>query len=352
MYLGIDLGTQSLKAVLVDEHGTVVRIAQQSYPILRPQPTYAEQNPEAWWQAMVWAVQEATRHAGNQIRAMGIAGQMHGLVALDKDKQVLRPAIIWMDQRSAAECEIQKRENWLTLAHNQLVPGFMAASLLWMKRHEPELFARIDTVLTPKDWLRWKLTGALCTEVSDASGTLLLDIQKRQWSPELLDIYGFEARILPHVLESAQVIEKITVDASQELGLSAMPKVVAGAADQAAMLIGCGVLEPGQAVLTIGTGGQFSVVTDHPQPDPRLNTFCHAVPSRWYSMGAILAAGYALTWWKNVINGHLEAVLRQAAKIPAGAEGVIFHPYLNGERTPHLNPQLTASFEGLTGHHT
>lgn len=352
MYLGIDLGTQSVKALLVNEQGVIVRIAQQPYPILRPHPNYAEQNPEDWWKATVWAVQEATRHAGNQIRVIGIAGQMHGLVTLDKNKELLRPAIIWMDQRSTAECEIQKRENWLQLAHNQLVPGFMAASLLWMKVHEPKLFDRIDMVLTPKDWLRWKLTGVLCTEVSDASGTLMMDIPKRQWSLELVELYGFPPGILPHVMESEQMIEEATTDASHELGLSSMPRVVAGAADQAAMLVGCGVLEPGQAVLTIGTGGQLSVVTDVPQPDGRLNTFCHAVPQRWYSMGAILAAGYALAWWKNVINGHLNAVLRAAEKVPAGAEGIIFRPYLNGERTPHLNPTLTASFEGLTGRHT
>ncbi len=352
MYLGIDLGTQSVKAVLVNEAGEIIRVAQQAYPISRPQPTWAEQNPDDWWKATVSVVQTVARYAAHQIRAIGLAGQMHGFVALDKQEEVLRPAIIWMDQRSQAEIELQKNyKNWLELAHNQLVTGFAAASLLWMKQHEPAIFANIDTLLTPKDWIRWKLTGVLCTEPSDASATLLFDVQKRQWSTELLQIYGFEPRILPHVVESEYVLANLTPDAAHDLGLPIHPVVVAGAADQAAMLIGCGVREPGQAVLTIGTGGQFSIVTDHPRPDPRLNTFCHAVPNRWYSMGAILAAGYALSWWQQVTNAHLDVLLKAAAQVPAGAEGVIFRPYLNGERTPHLDPTLTASFIGLTGRH-
>lgn len=352
MYLGIDVGTQSVKALLVNEKGEIIRVGQESYAVSRPQPTWAEQNPDEWWQATVSAVQTATRHAGNQIRAIGLAGQMHGLAALDKNRELVRPAIIWMDQRSTAYIKLQEKyPHWMQLAHNQLAAGFMAASLLWLKQHEPENFVRIDTVLTPKDWLRWKLTGVLCIEPADASATLLFDVEKRQWSSELLEIYGFDAGILPHVVDSTRVVEQVTEEAASQLGLSTRPKVVAGASDQAAMLVGCGVLEPGQAVLTIGTGGQLSVVTDKPQPDPRLNTFCHAVPNRWYSMGAILAAGYALSWWQRVCNAHLDALLKEAAKAPAGAEGIIFRPYLNGERTPHLDPTLTASFTGLTARH-
>lgn len=354
MYLGIDLGTQSVKVVLVDRAGQVIRTAQESYPIHRPQSGWAEQKPAEWWRGVVNAVQSAARHYADQIIAIGLSGQMHGVVLLDAKDEVLRPAIIWMDQRSAHEATALQasHSDWLQLAYNTLSPGMAGASLLWLRQHQPAVLAQTKTLLQPKDWLRFKLTGAKAAELSDAAGSLLLDIGQRRWSDRLLDLYGVEKASLPPLVESSQIVGTLNPNAAAELGLPTAIKVAAGAADQAAMLTGSGVLEDGQAALTIGTGGQMSVVVTHPTPDPRLNTFCHAAPQRWYSMGAILAAGYALSWWQKITGGRLETLLKRAADAPPGCEGLIFRPYLNGERTPHMNPSLTAQFVGLTGRHT
>jgi xylulokinase len=353
MYLGIDLGTQSVKTLLLDSTGQVVGRGQAAYPIYRPFPGWAEQHPQDWWTATVTATRAACHDHADQVECIGITGQMHGTVLLDSQGKLLRPAIIWMDQRSAAHAlAVQQRyPNWLDLAFNTLSPGMMGASLLWLQAHEPEIMAQATTILFPKDWIRYHLAKTQTTDLSDASGGILLNIPQQAWSRELLNAYGVTPAQFPHLMKSVAIIGNLTPEAATELGLKAGIRVGVGAGDQPAMLVGSGAIEPGQAVLTIGTGGQLSIVTNDPHPDSRLNTFCHAVPNHWYNMGAILAAGYALAWWQKVVGEDLETMLERAAQVPAGSEGLIFRPYLNGERTPHMNPDLTAQFLGLTARH-
>ncbi|HLA45168.1 MAG TPA: FGGY family carbohydrate kinase, partial [Aggregatilineales bacterium] len=265
MYLGIDLGTQSVKVILVDESGRVIRTAKEKYPIHRPQPDHVEQNPDEWWGATINAVQSATRHYTDQIKGIGVAGQMHGVVLLDKAHQPLRPAIIWMDQRSSVEVQQRTAAEWLEMAYNPLTPGMTLASLLWLKKHEPATCDAIATILLPKDWIRYKLTGSLCTELSDASGGFLLDLPRQTWSLELLALCELIPAQLPHLMRSTDVAGELISPAADVLGLPKLIPVCAGAADQAAMLVGSGVLNPGDAALTIGTGGQMSIVTDVPR---------------------------------------------------------------------------------------
>lgn len=349
MYLGIDLGTQSLKAILVNADGDVVRSTQEAYGIQRQYPTWATQDPAEWWQALVNAVRDVVED--EEVDALSIAGQMHGLILVDRDGEIVRPAIIWMDRRSTAQV-IDHADNplWMDTAHNPLSTGMAAASLLWLRENEPETLKLAHTLLSPKDWLRFKLTGVLSSEPSDASGMLMLDVVQRIWSQRIAEGIKVPFAMLPRLTSSSKVVGAMTADAEASLGISA--KVIAGAADQAAMLVGCGAIAPGDTVLTLGTGGQLSVVTDRPHTNPRLNTFCHVERKLWYSMGAILTGGYALTWWQNIIGDDVEQLLALAEEAPAGSDGLIFKPYLNGERTPYMDASLRAQFLHLHGGHT
>ena len=350
MYLGIDLGTQSVKVLLVDADGKIVRREQEPYPIHRPQPGHAEQNPAEWWAATVKAVQAVARHYADAITGISADGQMHGLVLLDEKGEVVRPAIIWMDQRSAPQVEQFAGDIWGRATMNPLATGMAAASLLWLKENEPESLVKTTTILGPKDWIRYKLSGALHAEPGDASGLLLLDATTRQWSPEILNLLDFSAELLPPLVSSTDVVGMLTEQAAADFGLRGAVQIVAGSGDQAAMLTGSGVVEPGQAALTLGTGGQFSVVAAKPAGSVLLNTFCHALPDMWYVMGALLAGGYALSWWQQVLNRPLDRILGEAADAPPGCEGLIFHPHLNGQREPGL-AETTASFSNITGRH-
>ena len=361
--LGIDIGTSRAKAVLVEPDGHVLGIATTDYPVDQPLPGWAEQDPEAWWQAACEAVRGALSQAGTSggdVTAIGLSGQMHGTVLLDPDGQPVRPAIVWPDQRSQAEVERACRDTGLNrlarLAANRLATGFTAASLLWLLGHEPNALASADKVVLPKDYVRLRLTGEVATDVSDASATLLFDVAQRRWSHELLKEWKLPHWLLPPVLESTAVAGELQPEASEALGLRAGTPVVAGGADQACQAIGSGLLDPGLASCTIGTGGQLLSPLAAPAYDPklRLHTFCHAIAGRWYLMGATLAAGLSLSWYREQFcpaGASFDELAGEAARVPAGAEGLLFLPYLVGERTPHFDPEARGAFVGLTLRH-
>jgi xylulokinase len=363
--LGIDVGTQSCKCVALDAHGRLRGVGQYGYSVETPRPQWAEQHPEAWWQAAANAVRDAVRQAEvspARVRGIGLTGQMHGIVLLGRNLAPLRPAIIWMDRRSANLCEVvQARvppEIVVQAAGNRLSPGFAGATLAWLREVEPDTLDRARVVVQPKDYLALRLTGEISGDPSDASATWLYDIAQRCWSEPLAAACGVSRDLLPPLFESAAVIGKLRADPAHELGLRPDIPVVAGAADQAALLLGIGMVEPGRGSITIATGGQITIVSSRPMIDPRLrlNTFCHAVPSRWYTMGAILNGGIALRWWRDTlgISGAraYDDLLAEAEQVPAGSEGLIFLPYLEGERTPHMDPNATGSFVGLTLRHS
>lgn len=363
--LGIDVGTQSAKCVVLDAAGGLRGVGQESYDILTPRPQWIEQDPHVWWAAVVSAVRQAMREAemtAGRVRGIGVTGQMHGAVLIGEDLEPLRPAIIWMDRRSANLCElILKRvppDVVLTEAGNRLSPGFAGASIAWLREVEPETLDRARAIIQPKDFIVLRLTGEISSEPSDASATWLYDIRQRRWSETLANACGAPMQALPTPLASTTVVGGLRPTPAFDLGLRPDIPVVAGAGDQAALLLGTGVVEPGRGSITVGTGGQMTVVSARPMIDPqlRLNTFCHAVPGRWYTMGAILNAGVALRWWRDALGGRsatsYHALLAEAAQVPAGAEGLLFLPYLEGERTPYMNPNATGAFVGLTLRHT
>jgi len=363
--LGIDVGTQSAKCVVLDATGELRGVGQEPYDILTPRPQWIEQDPHAWWTAVVSAVRQAMREAemmAGRVRGIGVTGQMHGAVLIGEDLEPLRPAIIWMDRRSANLCElILKRvppDVVLQEAGNRLSPGFAGASAAWLREVEPETLDRARAIIQPKDYIVLRLTGEISSEPSDASATWLYDIRQRRWSETLASACGVPFQALPTPLASTTVVGGLRPTPAFDLGLRPDIPVVAGAGDQAALLLGTGVVEPGRGSITIGTGGQMTVVSTRPMIDPqlRLNTFCHAVPGRWYTMGAILNAGIALRWWRDVLGGRgatsYHALLAEAAQVPAGAEGLLFLPYLEGERTPYMNPNATGAFVGLTLRHS
>lgn len=363
--LGIDIGTQSSKCVVLDANGELLGIGQEGYDLRTPRPQWVEQDPEDWWKATVNAVKQAMRQANisaARVQGMGVTGQMHGIVLLGHDRQPLRPAIIWMDRRSANLCgTISARlssQDVIEIAGNRLSPGFGGASLAWLSEAEPQTLSRTRAVIQPKDYLVLRLTGVISSEPSDASATWLYHIGQGRWSEVLAKACGVPMDILPPISPSAAVIGQLRAEAALELGLRAEIPVVAGASDQGALLLGSGVVEPGRGSITLGTGGQITVVTSRPMVDAqlRLNTFCHVTPSHWYTMGALLNAGIALRWWRNAIDTESKRsysdLLLQAAQVPAGSEGLVFLPYLEGERTPHMDPGATGALIGLTLRHT
>ncbi|HOG45531.1 MAG TPA: xylulokinase [Anaerolineae bacterium] len=358
--LGIDIGTSRAKAVLIDLDGNLLGVAGKDYAIDQPQAGWAEQDPEAWWRAATLAVRQALAVAGaapGGVVAIGLAGQMHGAVLLLPDGRPARAAIIWPDRRSPAQVERATRAVGLTrlgrLTGNRLAVGMAAASLLWLRDHEPDTLAAADRLVLPKDYVGLKLTGRVATDVSDASGTLLYDTARRRWATELLAEWKLPHWLLPEVLESSEVAGRLRAEAAEALGLAAGTLVVAGGADQACQALGSGLIDPGLASCTIGTGGQLLAPLAAPLHDPelRLHTFCHALPGRWYSMGATLAAGLSLGWFRERFapaGMTFDELAQEAATVPAGAEGLIFLPYLVGERTPHFDPGARGAFIGLT----
>jgi xylulokinase len=360
--LGIDLGTSSVKATVIDERGTVMGTGMQEYPILTPQPGWAEQDPEGWWRATTIAVQEAVAQADEaRIKAVGLSGQMHGLVLIDKALQPIAPAIIWADQRSTHEVDIIRE----TLGADALrtvgtLPstGFYGASLLWLLRHQPATVNASHLALLPKDYLRLKLTGEAGTEASDASSTGLFDIQTRQWYAEGISRLGLPSALLPRVQASAEVVGQLTPASAAVLNLTPGIPVVAGCADQVAQAIGNGLTDPGRGSVTIGTGGQLFAPLASSASDSqlRLHTFCHAPADRWYLLGATLSAGLSLRWLRNLLGeaanpDAYQQLAEQAAEVTPGADGLLFLPYLIGERAPVMDPLARGAFVGLTLRH-
>ncbi len=360
--LGIDLGTSSVKCLAIEPDGKVLSLASREYPILSPKPGWAEQDPHTWLQATYESIIACLKKGDFQverIEGLGLSGQMHGLVTLDKSKKPLRPAIIWADQRSQSQVtEVYNRIGTDQLAEwtgNPLATGFMLSSWLWLCENEPEISRRARLLLLPKDYLRLALTGEIGSEPSDASSTLLFDPARWSWSDPLLDAFKIDARLLPPLGGSAQIAGKLRSSIAEELGLPAGLPVVFGASDQASQALGHGVLQPRLLSSTIGTGGQLFAPTLQPRPDPelRLHLFCHAAPDLWHLESAILSAGLALKWLRdNVLVGSDYASLASlASQAPPGSEGLLFLPYLAGERTPWMDPEARGAFLGLSLQH-
>jgi len=359
--LGIDIGTGGTRAVIVDETGKVLASASSEHePFRAPQPGWAEQDPEDWWRAAQEAIAgaiAASGKPGSEIAAVGLTGQMHGAVMLDATGEVLRPALIWCDQRTGPQCdwlhETIGRERLIELTCNPALPNFTLTKLLWVKDNEPEIFARIKHIMCPKDYVRYRLTGEFAIDVHEASGTLLLDVTHRKWSTEVARISGIPEEWLPKLYESPEVCGQIT---AAGIGLTVGTPVVAGAGDQGAGAVGMGILKPGSVSATIGTSGVVFAATAEPTKDPggRLHTFCHAVPNRWHVMGVTQAAGLSLRWFRDTFarQANYDGLTRPAERVAPGSEGLLWAPYLLGERTPHLDSNATAAFVGITAGHT
>ncbi len=361
--MGIDLGTSSVKTVIMDENGSIKGTAQQSYEIIIEKSGYAEQDPNVWWKAVVWTIKHVLNKTGihsKKIKGIGFSGQMHGLVMIDRNLLPIRPAIIWSDQRSRKEVaeiySIVGRETVKKLLMNSIFTGFQMPSLLWIKKNEPFVYEKINKVLLPKDYIRLKLTGECGTDFTDASATLAFDIQNRKWAFELIKKVGLNPDFYPEVHESIDIAGQVTVNAAEETGLAAGTPVVYGGGDQSMQSIGNGIVKPGQVSLTIGTGGQtFSII---PEPiyetEMRTHTFCNAVPQTWNIMGANLAAGLSLSWLnKKILNNLSYSEINELAKqVTPGSEGLLFLPYLSGERTPHMDDLARGTFLGLTLQHS
>ena len=349
--LGIDVGTGGTRAVLLDEAGHVLGAATVEHaPMSSPELGWAEQDPRDWWRAACGAIMECLMKAGataGDVGAIGLSGQMHGLVLLDAAGEVLRPALIWCDQRTEEECRaITERvgaKQLIELVANPALTGFTLPKIWWVRAHEPEIWSRVHSIMLPKDYVRFKLTGARATDVADASGTLLFDVVNRRWSVEMLKASDLSEDILPRVFESPEISGRVSKDGGAASGLREGTPVVAGAGDQAAGAVGMGIVEPGNVSATIGTSGVVFAATSSPvvEPKGRIHTFCHAIPGRWHVMGVTQGAGLSLRWFRDQFGGgaSYDALMKEAVEAPAGANGLLWAPYLMGERTPHLDPE-------------
>jgi xylulokinase len=364
--IGLDVGTSGVKGLLITEDGAVVATASADYPLATPQPGWTEQEPEDWWRASCQVLRRLVERAPAPVEALGLTGQMHGSVFLDRDQRVIRPAILWNDQRTAEECaEIERAvgaERLRRIAGNPALTGFQAPKVLWLRRHEPDAYARLRYLLLPKDFVRLRLSGALASDASDAAGTLLLDLARRDWSDEILDALAIPRVWLPRVHEGPEVTGRVSAEGAAASGLPEGLPVVAGGGDNAAAAVGCGVVRPGGGFVSLGTSGVVFVSSARLEIDPSgaLHAFCHAVPGQYHLMGVVLSAGGSLRWYRDVIAGgraepasepgpdSYEALLSQAGEIEPGAAGLFFLPYLAGERTPHMDPHARAAWIGLT----
>ncbi len=370
--LGIDLGTSGTKTVLFHQDGSVVASATVEYPLSQPENGWAEQAPEDWWNAAVQTISAVLKKSSvnpDDIAGLGISGQMHGLVMLNEACEVLRPCIIWADQRTGVECEeiteIIGAKRLIEITANPALTGFTAGKIRWVQKHEPDIYAKCRHILLPKDYLRYKLTGDFATEVSDASGMQLLDVPNRCWSGEVLEKLGIDPSYLGKVYESIEVTGHISAEAAGLTGLSEKTLVVGGAGDNAAAAVGTGVVADGRAFTTIGTSGVVFAHTDTLAIDPkgRVHTFCCAVPGAWHVMGVVQAAGLSLKWFRDTFcQAEIETAEQmgvdpyqlmdaEAAKSPIGANRLLYLPYLMGERTPHLDPDCRGVFFGLSAMH-
>jgi xylulokinase len=367
--LGIDVGTGGTRAVLIDREGRVISSATAEHaPMSSPRIGWAEQSPEDWWRAACQATKECLAKSPAQAReiaAIGLTGQMHGLVLLDAQDQVVRPAIIWCDQRTEEECrEITKKvgaQRLIELTANPALTGFTLPKIWWVQRHEPELWSRVRSLMLPKDYIRFRLTGERAIDVADASGTLMFDVVHRVWSPPMLEVSRIDEAFLPRVFESPAVSGHVNEEGARLSGLRPGIPVVAGAGDQAAGAVGMGIVEAGAVSATIGTSGVVFAATSKPvlEPQGRIHTFCHAIPDRWHVMGVTQGAGLSLRWFRDQFGAGKEdgrdpydRLGEEAAQTPPGADGLLWAPYLMGERTPHLDPNARGALVGITAQHT
>ena len=357
MYLGIDIGTSAVKAVLVDETGRPVQAQTIELSVRRPRPGWAEQDPQSWWSAADKAVQ-ALRAASAQhmqhVRGIGLSGQMHGLTALDKGGDVLRPAILWNDTRSAKQAAmLDENPAFRAISGNAVMPGFTAPKAVWLAEHEPELFAQTAKFLLPKDYLRYRLTGEMVSEMSDAAGTLWLDVGNRCWSPELLSASGLSPEHMPDVIEGSQISAYLRTDIARSWGIAGRPFIAGGGGDNACAAAGLGVVCPGDGFLSLGTSGVVFSVTDKfiPAAAQGAHTFCHALPDRWHQMGVILAASDCIAWLCEVTGKTVHSLITEMDKTDPAETSLLFHPYLSGERTPHNDAGARGGFFGLQRHH-
>jgi len=369
-YIGVDIGTSGTKTVLFDKLGNVIASASREYPLYQPHNGYAEQDPADWWNASRDTIAEVMQGVpADEVKGIGLSGQMHGLVMLDENGEVIRRSIIWCDQRTAAECaEITEKvgaERLIEITANPALTGFTASKILWVRNHEPENYARCRKILLPKDYIRYKLTGEFATEVSDASGMQLLDVPGRCWSAEVLEKLDIDPDLLGKVYESPEITGRVTPEAAALTGLAAGTIVVGGAGDNAAAAVGTGVVEDGKAFTTIGTSGVVYAHASHISIDPegRVHTFCCAVPGAWHIMGVTQGAGLSLKWFRdNFCSAETETAAqldidpyvlmdKEADTVPIGAGRLLYLPYLMGERTPHLDPDARGVFFGLSAVH-
>jgi xylulokinase len=368
--LGIDVGTGGTRALILGDNGRIVASATEEHePFASLQIGWAEQRPEDWWRAAGLAIRKALALAklgGEQISCVGFSGQMHGAVMLDRSGEVVRPALIWCDVRTEKQCrELTERigaARLIQLTCNPALPNFTVTKFLWVRENEPQNWSRVRSVMLPKDYVRFKLTGEKASDAADASGTLLLDVARRQWSSEVLQAAEIDRSLLPSLHESPDICAKVSAVGAQATGLSVGTPVVAGAGDQAAGAVGMGIVAPGAVSATIGTSGVVFAATDRPALDPRgrLHTFCHAVPGRWHVMGVTQAAGLSLRWFRDRFvkeagrNGSdpYKQLTAEAASAPPGSDGLLWAPYLMGERTPYLDADARGMLAGLTASHT
>ncbi|HKU25904.1 MAG TPA: xylulokinase, partial [Candidatus Sulfotelmatobacter sp.] len=373
-YLGIDVGTGGTRALIMDASGNVIASASSEHqPFASPKPGWAEQDPRDWWRAASEAVRKALQSANidpKEIGCVGFSGQMHGAVLLDSRDEIVRPALIWCDQRSDPQSrELEQlfgRDTLIHLTCNPPLTNFTLTKFLWVRDNEPQNWTRVAHVMLPKDYVRYRLTGERAIDMADASGTLLLDVANRRWSTEVLAKTGIVQDLLPALYESPQVCGRISASGAEATGLRAGTPVVAGAGDQAAGAVGMGIARAGAVSATIGTSGVVFASTDRPAMDSkgRLHTFCHAIPGRWHVMGVTQAAGLSLRWYRDHFGAASPGMLKkdgrdpydifadEASSIPAASEGAFWVPYLMGERTPHLDPKARAALIGLTASHT
>jgi xylulokinase len=364
LLLGIDVGTGGTRALIIDEQGHVRASATEEHaPFASPQIGWAEQQPEDWWRACAIAVRKALGDAkigAEQIACVGLSGQMHGAVMLDEQDRVVRPALIWCDVRTEKQCQDLTdkigADRLIQLTCNPALPNFTVTKFLWVREHEPENWKRVRSVMLPKDYVRFRMTGERAIDMADASGTLLLDVAHRRWSSEVLAAAQVDERLLPKLYESPDVCGQLSADGAAATGLKVGTPVVAGAGDQAAGATGMSIVSPGAVSATIGTSGVVFAATDRPALDPkgRLHTFCHAIPGRWHVMGVTQAAGLSLRWLRDTLcsGTSYDQLTAEAAALAPGADGLLWTPYLMGERTPHLDGQARAALVGLTASHT
>jgi len=356
MYLGIDLGTSGVKAILLSEEGEVIASHGEPLQVNRSHPLWSEQDPASWWRATDAAVLAlGQKHSLSNVRAVGLTGQMHGATLLDKQQNILRPAILWNDGRSAQECKELEASvpNSRQITGNLMMPGFTAPKLKWVAKHEPDVFAQIDKVLLPKDYLRWKMSGVFASDMSDAAGTMWLDVGLRDWSDELLAATGLNRSHMPTLFEGSQITGELLASIAQRWHMPVVP-VVAGGGDNAAGAVGVGLYRSGQAMLSLGTSGVYFAVSDGflSNPESAVHSFCHALPNAWHLMSVMLSAASCLDWVAKLTGLSSVPELLKEVESSAPAEAPLwFLPYLSGERTPHNNPEAKGAFWGLTHEH-